>query len=112
MVQAYRSRWAGYVVHESQALDWPRYEVRRPGRWSFIESDVVPVEVTNACAELALKTTSADLTPDQSQAVKERTVGPITTVYADGSKTTKSYPAIDRMLSGLFGAGGIPIVRG
>ena len=96
---------------DTQALDWPRCYVRKPGRFADIASDVVPPEVINACAELALKASAGELTPDTAQEVKERTVGPITTVYADGSRSVRRFTAVDRMLSGLFGGSGIRIER-
>ena len=75
MRQAYRSRWQGYKVNEDQALDWPRYGVEVEGY--AVDSDIVPTEVKNACAELALKASAAELNPDLTQGVLSETVGSI-----------------------------------
>lgn len=111
MGQTYRMRWAGYRAKVAQALDWPRYDVPKPdtsvGRlMAYYDDDVVPVEVRNACAELAFRAASGELAADQGQAVTERTVGPITTKYAPGSVATKRYVAVDRLLAPLLTDGG------
>lgn len=121
MGQTYRLRWAGYRKTDTQALDWPRHNVPKPdtsdGRFmAYYDDDVVPVEVRNACADLALKASAGDLLADQSQAVIERTVGPITTKYAAGSSATKRFVAVDRLLAPLLADGGsssaLRLVRG
>ena len=121
MVQAYRLRWAGYRKRDAQALDWPRYEVPKPdtsvGRFmAYYSENIVPTEVRNACAELALRAASGDLAADQGQAVIERTVGPITTKFAPGSLAAKRYVAVDRLLAPMLTDGGsssaLRLVRG
>lgn len=121
MGQTYRLRWAGYRKSDSQALDWPRYDVPKPdtsaGRFmAYYDDDVVPVEVRNACAEMAFRAASGELAADQGQAVIERTVGPITTKYAAGSSAAKRYVAVDRLLAPLLTDGGsssaLRLVRG
>lgn len=111
MGQTYRLRWAGYRRTDTQALDWPRHNVPKPdtsdGRFlAYYDDDVVPAEVRNACAELALKASSGELLADVGQAVTERTVGPITTKYAAGSMATRRYVAVDRLLAPLLSDGG------
>lgn len=111
MSQTYRLRWAGYRKTDTQALDWPRYNVPKPdttvGRFLTYYSDsIVPVEVRNACAELALKAGAGELLADVGQAVTERTVGPITTKFAAGSVAVKRYVAVDRLLAPLLADGG------
>jgi hypothetical protein len=105
MQATYRTRWAGYRKTVTQALDWPRYEVPvfdAPGGYgvlpAYVNSTIIPVEVQRACAELALKASSADLLADQSQGVKSKTVGSIAIVYDERSNRSKQYVAIDRML--------------
>lgn len=111
MGQTYRLRWSGYRKTDSQALDWPRYNAVKPdstvGRFMAYYSDsIVPTEVRNACAELALKAAGGELLADVGQAVTERTVGPITTKFAPGSVAVKRYPAVDRLLAPLLADGG------
>ena len=104
MRQAYRSRWQGYRVNEDQALDWPRYDVEVEGY--AVDSDIVPTEVKNACAELALKASSADLNPDLTQGVLSEQVGSISVTYDKNSPQRTRYAAIDAMLAPYLKAGG------
>ena len=104
MRQAYRSRWQGYKVNEDQALDWPRYGVEVEGY--AVDSDIVPTEIKNACAELALKASSADLNPDLTQGVLSEQVGSISVTYDKNSPQRTRYAAIDAMLSPYLKAGG------
>ena len=104
MRQAYRSRWQGYKVNEDQALDWPRYDVEVEGY--AVDSDIVPTEVKNACAELALRASAADLNPDLKQGKTSVTVGSISTTYDKNSPQWKRYRAIDAMLAPYLKAGG------
>jgi hypothetical protein len=97
MTGAYRSRWAGYRITASQALDWPRVGVCVDG-WS-VASDIVPGEVANACADLAVKALTEELAPDLERVVIREKVGPLETEYSPYSPQPKRYPAIDRMLA-------------
>jgi len=104
MRQAYRSRWQGYKVNEDQALDWPRYGVEVEGY--AVDSDIVPTEVKNACAELALKASAAELNPDLTQGVAREKVGQIEVEYDKASPQFTRYKAIDAILSPYLKAGG------
>ena len=104
MRQAYRSRWQGYKVNEEQALDWPRYNVEVEGY--AVDSDIVPTEVKNACAELALRASAADLNPDLTQGVLSEQVGSIQVTYDKASPQFTRYRAIDALLSPYLKAGG------
>lgn len=104
MEQVYRSRWQGCRVGETQALSWPRYDVEVEGY--AIDSDVVPDAVKRACAELALKVSSAELLADQSQGVLSEQVGPIAVTYDKSSPQRVRYPAIDAVLSPYLLANG------
>lgn len=53
MLANYRQRWAGRRAHQAQAPDWLRYGVCVDG--FPVRSDVVPVEVVNACIDLAVR---------------------------------------------------------
>jgi hypothetical protein len=116
MGQAYRLLWAGTRVSANQALDWPRaYAPRRDYLPSstlpppslhgtfYYPADVVPADVVKACAELALKASNGTpLMADRGQDVTERTVGPITTKFANGSRAGTRYAAVEGMLSMFF----------
>lgn len=97
MEQAYRSRWSGQRVNSTQALSWPRYGVV-VDCWT-VDSDSVPAEIANACADLALKALSDDLNADLTRGVVRKKVGPIETEYDRLSPQSKRFPAIDMALS-------------
>jgi len=106
----YRDRWAGYRATTAQALDWPRYDVPVKDAaygavMAYYDSDTVPAAVARACAELALRAIDGDLNEDLDAPVIEETVGPITTRYAQGTRQTKRYPAIDALLMPFFAGG-------
>jgi hypothetical protein len=104
MRQIYRSKWQGVKVDKEQALDWPRYGVVVEGY--TVDSDIVPTEVKNACAELALRASAGDLLADQSQGVIREKVGQIEVEYDRSSPQQARYSAIDKMLSPYLLAGG------
>ena len=90
MIGTYRSKWLGRRVLITQSLDWPRVGVILEdfgnvqfGAYGFfqVSYQIVPTEVKNACAELALKAFSAELLADQKQKIIEKTVGPIKVKY-------------------------------
>lgn len=120
MVQAYRQSWMGYRMSTYQALDWPRYDVPMQDTASgyglaYYPNNVVPIEVRNACAELALRASAGSLLADEGREVLEQTVGPITTKYARGGDQSKRYTAVDALLAGLLespkGGGMMRLVR-
>lgn len=108
MIGKYRMRWLGTRMKSSvnQALDWPRaYVYTEPflhgaiGEFPYLVPDnIVPKEVKNACAELALRASIAPLGPDLGQKVLQKTVGPITVKYDPNSSDLKRYVAITEML--------------
>lgn len=107
MVGAYRQRWKGQRTSQTQALDWPRYNVRLSdvgfGRYAaYVPPNTVPIEVQNACAKLALTANSGELAPDLKRTVKEKTIGPIKTVYADGAPEFVRFRAVDQLLAPLL----------
>lgn len=119
MVGAYRQKWKGQRAGQAQALDWPRHNVQLPdvgfGSVSaYVPWNVVPAEVQNACAALALTANSGDLAPDLKRTVKEKTIGPIKTVYADGAPEYVRFRAVDQMLAPLLCGSGTSgrLVRG
>jgi hypothetical protein len=98
MLATYRSRWAGRRVYQAQVLDWPRWNVVVDG--FPVLSTIVPVEVVNACIDLAARAAGGtELLPDLERTIKQDTVGPITTIYEDGSPERPRYTAVDSMLA-------------
>jgi hypothetical protein len=67
-----------------------------------VDFDIVPVQVKNACAELALKANSETLLADQTQGVTREKVGPIEVEYDKFSPQFKRYLQIDAMLNIYF----------
>jgi hypothetical protein len=96
--QVYRQNWKGVRLTTTQALDWPRANVGIDA-YTIVAQDVVPIEVKNACAELALKTYSDELYADIGQKVKRKKVDVIEIEYETASTQTKQYRAIDAMLA-------------
>jgi hypothetical protein len=108
MTAVYGQRWKGERSSTTQALDWPRDGVLG------VASDVAPVPVQRANAELALRASAGDLLADQGAQVKQEVVGPISVTYADGARQWIRYAMVDGMLAGLLRDGGgvqIPVVR-
>jgi hypothetical protein len=120
MGQRYRLRWQGFRVLQTQALDWPRYEVPMPdapgGYGSFpayYDYKSVPQAVQRACAELALRASAGPLSPDVGAQKAEVTVGPITTKYVPGTRQSTLYTAVEALLLPLLkgSASSISVVR-
>lgn len=97
MTQDYRQRWKGERRTATQALDWPRYGVRVD--CIYLANDAVPAEIVNACADLALKAASEDLTPDTERALIRKKIGPIEKEWDRYGPQSKRYAAVDRALS-------------
>jgi hypothetical protein len=105
MIQTYRDRWQGYRTYPLvQALDWPRNGVVVD--WAGVDSDEVPTEVKRACAELALKVMSAELSPDLTRGIVREKIGPLETEYDKASPERTRYSAIEAMLRPFLRPGG------
>ncbi len=98
MLQTYRNRWNGTRITQAQALDWPRWGVIVDTRY-YVLSNSVPADVANACADLALKAITEDLSPDLDRAVIRERVGPLETEYNPYSPQAKRFTAINAMLA-------------
>ena len=116
MQQTYRMGWAGERRTDTQALDWPRYNVPKhdaPGVYgagAYYSPDIVPEEVKKACLELAFRALSAELAPDIGALKTKAKVGPIEVEYAPGSRQTSLYQTVDGFLEPLLkGSGGFNI---
>lgn len=108
MVAVYRLRWDGYRYVNTQALDWPRIYVPVRDICSvnaypeYVDFDVVPTQVKNACAELALKANTETLLDDLSQGTIREKVGPIEVEYDKFSPQFKRYLQVENSLSIYF----------
>ncbi len=109
MMQVYKLRWLGVRMNstENQGLDWPRAYVYTEeflhgavGTYPFlVPSNIVPLAIKRACAELALKSATEDLAPDIEKEVTREKVAGIETWYHIGGVQYKRYRAIDLMLA-------------
>lgn len=108
--QAYRNRWQGYRQTTTQALSWPRNSVVIDIN-TQIATDIVPVEVRNACADLALKALSETLAADLTRGVVREKVGPIETEYDRASPQAVRYRAIDMALAPYLKSSTARLVR-
>ncbi len=97
MEQRYRGRWRGTKLLRAQALSWPRYGATADGY--TVDSNIVPTEVANACAELAYRAAAGDLNADQTRGVVRKKIGPLETEYDRYSSQAKRFPAVDQMLA-------------
>jgi len=127
LVQEYRLRWHGSRATLTQALDWPRYDVPRVdgpgilvGLANIYASNVVPLEVKQANAELAFKAAAGDLAPDidPSSLVKREKVDVIEVEYANNAPRATFFRSIEAILApllvsarGVSGAGSMTLVR-
>lgn len=104
MEQRYRGNWKGTKLFRAQALSWPRYGAVVDG-WN-VDSNIVPAEIRNACADLAVKALTVELNADQTRAIIREKVGPLETEYSEYSPQGTRFVSIDQALSPyLMGAG-------
>jgi hypothetical protein len=96
MEQAYGQKWKGERTTHTQALSWPRYEVCANG--FDVDSDVVPVAVQRACAEMALRAAAGELAPDVGRLAKREKVDVIETEYESGALPYVRYRTVDNLL--------------
>lgn len=110
MVARYRTQWRGYRKTATQALDFPRsfcylepFVYGAVGAYPYLLADnVVPNEVKNACAELALKANDGALMTDVGQTVIREKVDVIEVEYSEFSPAQTRYSQIDAMLATLL----------
>lgn len=116
LVQFYRDKWKGYRTKPStQALDWPRQGVEVDDAYiiEYIDDSIIPSELKNACAELALKANSESLNPDIERQTASVSIASLSVTYVPGSPQNKKFSAIDMMLKPYLknGGGGLQVVR-
>jgi hypothetical protein len=106
----YALRWAGvrprlFVQRKHVAGGYGMFPL-------YYDESSVPVEVQRACAELALRASTATLNPDVGAQVKSQQVGPIQVTYIDGARQSQAFKSIDAMLAVFcLGAGSVPVAR-
>lgn len=100
MEAVYKGQWAGMRKNAAQALSWPRYlvPIRDLPMRQFYPDNVVPPQVVNACAELALRAIKGELAPDVKRLAKRVKVDVIETEYVDGASPYTRFRLIDKML--------------
>lgn len=102
MIQMYRSRWKGIRFSALQTLDFPRDQVYLEAYVGtpapLMATNIVPIEVKNAHAELSLIVSAEELLPNSEQQVLEEVIGPLTFKYDRTSPETKQYNAVNKML--------------
>lgn len=103
--QTYRDAWKGYRRYSIQALDWPRVGVMID-KFVYIYDYQIPTDVQKACAEYALKASSAELNPDKGKNVIRQKVDAIEVEYDKSSPQNKRYSAIESLLAPYLTGGG------
>jgi hypothetical protein len=71
-----------------------------------IDDNIIPEIVKRACAELALKVMSAELSPDLTRGIVREKIGPLETEYDKASPERTRYSAIEAMLRPFLRPGG------
>lgn len=109
MSQAYRGLWKGLRFKSSQALDWPRANVGIEDEpyGNLVATNVVPQEVKDACAILALTASAGSLAPNLDQQVMSESVGPLSVTYSAASPQYTRYRAVDMLLRPYLSGGGV-----
>lgn len=112
MRASYRTKWEGVRKTNTQALDWPRWNVPKKdvaGGYgpaaAYYSPDSVPTEVKSAQIELALIATTTDLNPTLSPLKTKATVGPISVEYAPGTSQVAAFAAADDIVAPLMRGG-------
>jgi hypothetical protein len=119
MGQRYRHRWTGLRSLTTQALDWPRQLVPMPdlvSPWSipaYYPNNAVPVEVSRANAELAIRTVNGELLPDVDTHLGTQVIGSITLTQDPDEPPTTQFLAIDALLRPWINevTGSVPLGR-
>lgn len=111
MEQAYGQKWKGERTKHTQALSWPRYGVCANG--FDVDSDVVPVPVQRACAELALRAAAGELAPDVGRLAKREKVDVLEVEYESGALPYVRFRAVDNLLAPYLegGSGAVKAYR-
>lgn len=119
LTQKYRKRWKGIRVSPDQRLDWPRAGVQTEdlfepqtaprsilwtGLANLLAENIVPQEVKDATAELALTGLTTTLNPDLDRGgdIKRVKAGSVEVEYGDSAPVVTRRPSVDGLLSVLL----------
>lgn len=96
----YNGRWLGSRVSSDQVLDWPRQYVVFEG--FEVATTTIPDKLKYACAELALRSSSAELLLDEDQKIIREQIGPIDVTYQGGASQLTKYSVVEELLKPLL----------
>jgi hypothetical protein len=109
LVAEYRNDWAGQRYSITQLLDWPRSYVPIPdvgamgygtGYPAYVPFDIVPLQVVQACFDLAERyAATGDLAPDVKRVKRSVKVGPIAIEYEPDAPYVTVYTAVANKLA-------------
>jgi hypothetical protein len=113
-LESMRFRYLGSKIRGSGYLQWPRSGVYIDQ--FVVDEDVIPQELKNAQCQLAIELQTTDPTATVTGfAVRQKTIGPITTIYAVGDNAgqpTPTMPKVEALLAPLCRSGGsMSVVR-
>jgi hypothetical protein len=118
MEGAYRDRWLGTRVSVVQVLSWPRAWVQirdvpvgYGAFGSYLQPNVVPAEVKQACAELALLASAQDLAPPLSRGKLQVTAGPVVIQYDPNSPEYLRFRGVELRLSAWLRTSGSSMTK-
>ena len=101
----YLPRWKGYASTDTQALQWPRYNVVTESGWC-VDSDDIPDNLQRAQVEAGIRFNTDATAPqpdlDRGGKVKSEKVDVITVVYMDGASSRTMYTQVDELLNDLL----------
>lgn len=110
-----QDQWVGGAASTTQALKWPRIWCEDENG-NEIAADVIPQEIKDATAELALVllTQPAYLDGSTLAGYQQVTVGPISVTPLGAGSTANQLPPAVKRLTVMWrrGSGGMPLVRG
>jgi len=106
----FRGRWKGTRVTSVQMLDWPRWgcqidDVTLGQVAYYIPYNVIPLQLQNVVAELALFAVAGFLDPNLQQGIITKKVGPLAVTYDPYSPQSPRYPIVNGYLRIFMTAG-------
>jgi DnaT-like ssDNA binding protein len=108
-LESLRSRYQGTKTNGAGCLQWPRTGVEIDG--DVIGPDTIPGELKDVQCQLAFELSKVDPMPTSTgPAIKEKTIGPLKTVWAvsDDSGTPRpQMPKVDALLEPLCRRGSV-----
>lgn len=104
MTQMFTSRWNGFRYYSTtQSLDFPRSWCEilgrsRSGYPVYVDNNVVPNDVINACIMLAIESQSATLVPNLEPAVMREKIDVIEVEYDTTALPYTQYRSVELLL--------------